>query len=401
VRIGQAEVRINEWITIDGASGEVFRGRMPTRQPVLPESFRTLLTWADEARALRVRANADTPREAEMARAFGAEGIGLCRSEHMFFGSEGRLALLQELILAEDAGQRRAVLEELATTHGEDFVQLFATMAGRPVCVRLLDPPAHEFLPRSPVELEPLAARLGVTAEHLQARVDALREYNPMLGHRGARLIITLPGLLHMQVRAMLLAMHTLQGRGEAPSRLEILVPFIMNASEMMWMKRHIEDITREMARELGEVPAFALGCMVELPAACLNARAIAGQADFFSFGTNDLTQTVLGLSRDDAGRFLHVYLRDELLQDDPFVTLERDAVLPFIEMAVERGRAGNAALEIGACGEHAGDPRSIHLLAAAGLDYISCSPLRLPIARLAAAQAAICARQDTDSAAE
>ncbi len=394
LRIGKAEVRANEWITIDGASGEVFRGRMPTRQPQLPESFHTLLQWADELRRIAVRANADTPRDAEAALAFGAEGIGLCRSEHMFFGSE-RLELLQELILAESDAQRQRVLAQLVQTHGEDFLQLFAVMAGKPVCVRLLDPPVHEFLPRSAVELEPLAGKLGTTVEHLQARVDSLREYNPMLGHRGVRLIITLPGLLQMQVRAMLQAMHTLALRRQAPSRLEIMVPFIMSASEMARMRQQILDIAQTLQNELGQLPPFHIGCMIELPSACLKADEIARHADFLSFGTNDLTQTVLGLSRDDSGRFLHAYLREGLLEDDPFVTLERQSVLPFIGMATERGRTGNEAVEIGACGEQAGEPRSIRLLAAAGLDYISCSPFRLPIARLAAAQATACENED------
>ena len=400
VRIGDAEVRINEWITIDGASGEVFRGRMPTRQPVLPQTFHTLLAWADEISGIEVRANADTPREARIAREFGARGIGLCRSEHMFFGSE-RLALLQELILAEEEAQRKEVLAQLARTHGEDFEQLFAEMAGLPVCVRLLDPPVHEFLPRARAELQALARRLKRTPEHIQARVEALREYNPMLGHRGARLIITQPGLLQMQVRAMLSAMQRLRQRNQAPSRLEIMVPFIMNASEMTWMRARIESVAREMEQETGPLPPFSIGCMIELPSACLTARDIAREAAFFSFGTNDLTQTVLGLSRDDAGRFLHVYLQQGLLGEDPFVTLDATAVLPFIRMAVENGRRGNARLEIGACGEQAGDPRSIRLLASAGLDYVSCSPFRLPIARLAAAQAAVCDDLQSDSAAQ
>ncbi len=394
IRIGNAEIRINEWITIDGASGEVFRGRMPTRQPALPETFHTLLEWADEMRGLKVLANADTPREAKVALELGAQGIGLCRSEHMIFGTE-RLALLQELILAENPAQRQRALAQLAQTHGEDFLKLFAVMAGRPVCVRLLDPPVHEFLPRLDSEVEQLTERLGTTPEHVQARVDSLREYNPMLGHRGARLLMTLPGLLGMQVRAMLQAMQTLAERGEAPARLEIMAPFVMSVAEMAVLRRRIMAVVEEMR---AEALPLTIGCMIELPAACLNAGAIAREADFFSFGTNDLTQTVLGLSRDDAGRFLHDYLRLGLLAEDPFITLDEEDVLPFIRMAVERGRQGNAVLQVGACGEHAGDPRSIRLLAAAGLDHVSCSPYRLPIARLAAAQAAVQADACADS---
>ncbi len=389
VRIGGNEIRVGEWITIDGASGEVFRGRMPTRQPELSGDFHTLLQWADEVRRLRVRANADTPHDAEVALKFGAEGIGLCRTEHMIFGTE-RLALLQELLLTTDNRRRREALEALAETHGEDFIQLFSIMAGKPVTVRLLDPPAHEFLPRTPAETEELAKRLRLPPERVRARVDSLREYNPMLGHRGIRLALTVPGLVRMQVRAMLEAMLRLRAQGKAPSRLEIMAPFVMAAAEMRWLHRQIAQVVAELERRHETVPPFTVGCMIEIPAACLRADALAEEAAFFSFGTNDLTQTVLGLSRDDAGRFIHVYLEQGLLKVDPFVTLDDEAVTPAIRLAVERGRASRRNLQVGACGEHAGDPRSIKLLARCGLDYVSCSPYRIPIARLAAAQAAL-----------
>ena len=389
VRLGGNEVRVGEWITIDGASGEVFRGRMPTRQPELSRAFDTLLSWADEVRTLGVRANADTPRDAETARAFGAEGIGLCRTEHMFFGSE-LLTTLQELILSPQTPRRAAVLEELAAAHAEDFRALFAIMAGKPVAVRLLDPPVHEFLPRAQAEMEALAERLGVPVERLAARVAALKEYNPMLGHRGARLLLTLPELLVMQVRAMFEAMRGLMAEGAAPARLEIMAPFIMAPSEMARMRRQVTELAAEFTQAHGMDFPWSLGCMIELPSACMLADALARNAEFLSFGTNDLTQTVLGLSRDDAGRFLHVYLENGLLERDPFVTLDEEAVGPFIRMAVERGRAGRPGLQAGACGEHGGDPRSIMLLTQCGLDYVSCSPFRVPIARLAAAQAAL-----------
>ena len=394
VRIGGRVVRLNEWITIDGASGEVFRGRMPTRQPALSQHFHTLLEWADAVRSLEVRANADTPREAEVALEFGAEGIGLCRTEHMFFGTE-RLALLQELILSTDPAHRRDVLQRLEAAQGEDFRAIFAVMAGRPVTIRLLDPPVHEFLPRSDVEIETVAKRLMVPPERIRARVTALMEYNPMLGHRGARLMMTQPALLSMQARAMFDAMRALSAEGRAPSRLEIMVPFIMSAVEMARMRAMFDKAAEAFARDTGETPAYTLGCMIELPSACMNADAIATHAAFFSFGTNDLTQTVLGLSRDDAGRFLHIYLEEGLLPHDPFVSLEEAAVLPFIDMAVRKGREAREGLLTSACGEHAGDPRSIRLLATCGLDAISCSPYRVPIARLAAAQAALRLRND------
>ncbi len=396
VRIGGHELRVGEWITIDGASGEIFRGRMPTRQPQLSAEFRTLLQWANEVRTLKVRANADTPRDARVALDFGAEGIGLCRTEHMIFGTE-RLALLQELLLTTDEARRNDALTALAQTHGEDFLQLFAIMAGKPVTVRLLDPPAHEFLPRTLAETEELARRLQIPPERVRARVESLREYNPMLGHRGIRLALTVPGLVRMQVRAMLQAMVRLQREGKAPSRLEIMAPFIMNAAEMRWLRRHVAQVADELRASHGAVPPYTIGCMMEIPAACLRADAIAREAAFFSFGTNDLTQTVLGLSRDDAGRFIHVYLEQGLLKDDPFVTLDDEAVVPAIRLAVERGRAARSDLQVGACGEHAGDPRSIRLLARCGLDYISCSPFRIPIAQLAAAQAALAMRHDAD----
>ena len=396
VRIGGHELRVGEWITIDGASGEIFRGRMPTRQPQLSAEFRTLLQWANEVRTLKVRANADTPRDARVALDFGAEGIGLCRTEHMIFGTE-RLALLQELLLTTDEARRNDALTALAQTHGEDFLQLFAIMAGKPVTVRLLDPPAHEFLPRTLAETEELARRLQIPPERVRARVESLREYNPMLGHRGIRLALTVPGLVRMQVRAMLQAMVRLQREGKAPSRLEIMAPFIMNAAEMRWLRRHVAQVADELRASHGAVPPYTIGCMMEIPAACLRADAIAREAAFFSFGTNDLTQTVLGLSRDDAGRFIHVYLEQGLLKDDPFVTLDDEAVVPAIRLAVERGRAARSDLQVGACGEHAGDPRSIRLLARCGLDYISCSPFRIPIAQLAAAQATLAMRHDAD----
>ena len=398
VRMGDHEVRVGEWITLDGTSGEVFRGRLPTRQPELSKEFHLLLRWADAVRKLEVRANADTPQDAEMALKFGAEGIGLCRTEHMIFGTE-RLLPLQELLLTTDAEQRKLALTELARTHGEDFVQLFAVMAGKPVTVRLLDPPAHEFLPRTQAETEMLAERLQLPPERVRARVDSLREYNPMLGHRGIRLALTVPGLVRMQVRAMLEAMLRLRAQERAPARLEIMAPFIMNAAEMRWLHGEVQAVAAELREQHDGLPAFSLGCMIEIPAACLRADAIAAEAAFFSFGTNDLTQTVLGLSRDDAGRFIHVYLEQGLLAVDPFATLEETAVVPAIRMAVERGRSTRPDLQVGACGEHAGDPRSIRLLAHCGLDYVSCSPFRIPIARLAAAQAALATREKVEGA--
>ncbi len=387
VRIGHDRLRVGEWITLDGAAGEIYRGRLPTRQPRLSRAFRTLLEWADEVRPLAVRANADTARDARIARAFGARGIGLCRTEHMFFGSSN-ITHVRRLILARDDKSRREALEAMLPMQRADFLEIFRIMHGQPVTIRLLDPPAHEFLPRTEAEMRDVAALLGEPLERVRVRVQAMRETNPMLGRRGARLALTLEGLVEMQARAMMEAMIAAAQTNEAPARLEILVPFVMTAAEMRAVRARIENEMARLARAHDSLPPWRVGCMMELPSACLLADEIAAHADFFSFGTNDLTQTVLGLSRDDAGSFLKDYLREELLAHDPFVTLDTRGVGGFIRMAVARGRRERADLALGACGEHAGDARSIAFFVQAGLDHVSCSPFRIPLARLAAAQA-------------
>ena len=397
-----------EWITVDGSTGRVFLGQVRTVQPELGDDFRELMTWADEFRTLRVRANADTPHDSKVAREFGAEGIGLCRTEHMFFGDE-RLQAMREMILAEGVGARERALEKLLPLQRKDFAGIFQAMAGLPVTIRLLDPPLHEFLPNMHELMEELSEmkltlqRTGSIREmdklldsidekrKLLQQVERLRENNPMLGHRGCRLGLVYPEVTRMQTRAIFEAAAQVQGEGISV-KPEIMVPLVSTAEELRNQADLIREVAREVMGEYGMTIDFTVGTMIELPRAALTADKIAEHADFFSFGTNDLTQTTYGLSRDDSGRFLSLYVEHKIMPDDPFQVLDREGVGELVRIGTERGRSVKPKLKVGICGEHGGEPRSIAFCHEIGLDYVSCSPFRVPIARLAAAQAALLA---------
>jgi pyruvate,orthophosphate dikinase len=378
-------------ITIDGSTGQIIKGRVPMRQPELSEDFNRLMQWADGVRRMKVRANADTPADARQARAFSAEGIGLCRTEHMFF-EQSRILAMREMILAEDQEGRRKALAKLLPAQRQDFIELFEIMAGLPVTIRLLDPPLHEFLPHGDEIIGEVAADMGVSVTRLRRRVAALSEFNPMLGQRGARLLVSYPEIVEMQARAIF------EGAIEAGRALhdrvipEIMVPLVATKGELDLVKERIAYVAREVERERGTSVAYTVGTMVELPRTCLMAGEIGQSAEFFSFGSNDLTQTTFGLSRDDAGRFLGEYADKGIIQHDPFVTLD-EAVGELMQIAVERGRQARPDLKMGICGEHGGDPETIAFCEKIGLSYVSCSPYRVPVARLAAAQAALGAK--------
>ncbi len=396
--IAGRNVRAGDAVTIDGGTGEVFLGTVPTVKPELSGNFTTLMGWADRFREIGVRANADTPTDARHAREFGAEGIGLCRTEHMFF-EEGRIVAVREMILAEDEAGRRAALAKLLPMQRHDFVELLKIMAGLPVTIRLLDPPLHEFLPHSEEEAREVAAAAGVSVIRIREAAARLHETNPMLGHRGCRLAITYPEIYEMQARAIFEAAVLVEretGRQVAP---EVMIPLAATKRELDILKERIARVAAEVEGESGIRLAYMLGTMIELPRAALCAGEIAETAEFFSFGTNDLTQTCLGLSRDDAGMFLEAYRRMGIFAHDPFVTIDVDGVGELVRLGVERGRKTRPDLKCGICGEHGGDPASVAFCAAAGLDYVSCSPFRVPIARLAGAQAALKAAGKTAAA--
>jgi pyruvate,orthophosphate dikinase len=389
MRIGGVEIRQDDTITIDGSTGEVMLGAVPTIQPELVGDFGTLMVWADKVRRLRVRANAETPNDCRTAREFGAEGIGLCRTEHMFFDAE-RITAVRQMILAENEAGRRAALAKLLPAQRSDFEQIFRIMAGLPVTVRLLDPPLHEFLPQSEEDFGEVAAAVGISADLLKRRVGELHEFNPMLGHRGCRLGITYPEIYEMQARAIFEAAVTVAGdSGEAPIP-EVMVPLVGTKAELAIIRQLIDRTAAAVFAEQGASVDYLVGTMIELPRAALMAGSIAEEAQFFSFGTNDLTQTTLGVSRDDAGRFLTHYVEKGIYARDPFVGIDEEGVGQLIALAAERGRATVPGLKLGICGEHGGDPASIAFCERTGLDYVSASPYRVPIARLAAAQAAL-----------
>jgi len=377
-----------EVITIDGSTGQIIKGRVPTRQPELSEDFNTLMQWADGLRRLKVRANADTPADARQALAFGAEGIGLCRTEHMFF-EETRILAMREMILADDEEGRRRALAKLLPAQRRDFIELFEIMAGLPVTIRLLDPPLHEFLPHGDDTIGEVAAGMGVNAAQLRRRVAELREFNPMLGQRGSRLLVSYPEIVEMQARAIFEA--AVEASQALHDRVipEIMVPLVATKGELDLIKERIAAVASAIEKERATNVAYSVGTMIELPRSCLVAGEIGKSAEFFSFGTNDLTQTTFGLSRDDAGRFLGEYVDKGIIPHDPFVTLDK-AVGELVRIGAERGRQARPDLKMGLCGEHGGDPETIGFCEKIGLDYISCSPYRVPVARLAAAQAAL-----------
>ena len=381
-------VRAGEIITIDGSRGEILAGAVTMIEPELTGDFATLMVWADGMRRLKVRANAETPLDASTARKFGAEGIGLCRTEHMFFDAD-RIAAVREMILADDEAGRRAALFKILPMQRADFVQLFTIMAGLPVTIRLLDPPLHEFRPHSEEDLKAVAEATGLDAAKLLRRAKDLHETNPMLGHRGCRLGVSYPEIYEMQVRAIFEAAVEVSKTAAAP-RPEIMHPLVSKGEEMDFLRALTDRVGEAVMAETGVTLECQVGTMIELPRACLRADDLAKSAEFFSFGTNDLTQTTFGISRDDSGRFLNAYLEKGIFEKDPFVSLDVEGVGDLIRIAAERGRAARPGIKMGICGEHGGDPASIAFCESVGLDYVSCSPYRVPIARLAAAQAAL-----------
>jgi pyruvate, orthophosphate dikinase len=382
-------LREGDVVTIDGSAGEVMAGRVPTVEPELVGDFGTLMEWADAARRMRVRTNAETPQDCRVARQFGAEGIGLCRTEHMFFDAN-RITAVRQMILAEDEAGRRAALERLLPEQRSDFAEIFAIMVGLPVTIRLLDPPLHEFLPHREEDFAEVAEAAGVAIDTLKRRASELHEFNPMLGHRGCRLGVTFPEIYEMQARAIFeAACDVAAASGEAPIP-EVMIPLVATRAELDLMKAVVDRTAEAVFAEKGRRIAYLVGTMIELPRAALMAGEIAGAAEFFSFGTNDLTQTTIGISRDDAARFLTAYVDKGIFAADPFVSLDVAGVGQLIALAAERGRAASDGLKLGICGEHGGDPASIAFCEAQRLDYVSASPYRVPIARLAAAQAAL-----------
>jgi pyruvate,orthophosphate dikinase len=382
-------LRKGDVITIDGASGQVLKGAVPMLQPELSGDFAAIMEWADGARRMKVRANAETPADARTARSFGAEGIGLCRTEHMFF-DEDRIISMREMILADTEDGRRAALDKLLPMQRSDFVELFEIMAGLPVTIRLLDPPLHEFLPKTEAEIGEVAKLLGVDPAKLTERTEALHEFNPMLGHRGCRLAVSYPEIAEMQARAIFEAAIEAGKMTGDPVVPEIMVPLVGIMKELDFVKARIDETARTVMREKGEKIDYLVGTMIELPRAAIRAHVIAEAAEFFSFGTNDLTQTTFGISRDDASSFLETYRQKGIIDQDPFVSLDQEGVGELVRMATDKGRATRPDIKLGICGEHGGDPSSIHFCEEVGLDYVSCSPFRVPIARLAAAQAAV-----------
>jgi pyruvate,orthophosphate dikinase len=388
-------VRDGEIITLDGTTGEVFVGAVAMVEPAMSEDFATLMVWADKARRMGVRANAETPLDAETARKFGAEGIGLSRTEHMFF-DPARIGAMRQMIMASDEAGRRAALALLLPFQREDFRQLFTIMAGLPVTIRLLDPPLHEFLPHATAEMEDVARGLGTDVETIRRRAAELAEANPMLGLRGCRLGIEYPEIYEMQVRAIFEgALAMAKDTGKEPPHPEVMIPLIATRREMEITRAQVDKVAAEVFAETGQTIEYSVGTMIELPRAALVADKIAELADFFSFGTNDLTQTVYGLSRDDAGKFLPKYLEAGIFPKDPFVSIDPDGVGEMMRIGAEKGRSVKNHLKLGICGEHGGDPASIALCEKLGLDYVSCSPYRVPVARLAAAQAALGVESD------
>lgn len=380
--------RKGDVITIDGASGQVLKGSVAMLQPELSGDFGKLMEWADRARRMKVRANAETPADARTARSFGAEGIGLCRTEHMFFDGS-RIVAMREMILSDTEEGRRLALGKLLPMQRSDFAELFEIMKGLPVTIRLLDPPLHEFLPHTDEEVDEVARSMGVDAAKLRDRADALHEFNPMLGHRGCRLAVSYPEIAEMQARAIFEAAVEAGKKTGEPVVPEVMVPLVGLKAELDFVKARIDAVAKEVMSEAGIKIDYMVGTMIELPRAALRAAEIAESAEFFSFGTNDLTQTTFGISRDDAAGFLTTYQNRGVIEQDPFVSLDVDGVGELVQIAAERGRKTREKIKLGICGEHGGDPASIAFCEKTGLDYVSCSPFRVPIARLAAAQAA------------
>jgi pyruvate,orthophosphate dikinase len=385
-RIGERVFRSGDRLTIDGSDGSVYAGSLPLTQPHIGGALGRLLNWSDMSRKISVRTNVETVEAARTALSFGAEGIGLARSEHMFFSPE-RMVALRRMILSEDEADRAKALSGLVDFQTGDYAALFQTMGGRPVTVRLFDPPLHEFLPRTEEDIVETATSLGLDVRALRHRLERLSEVNPMLGHRGVRLAITYPEILEMQMQALMAGVEATTRSQLAPVSVEVMVPFVSTASEVMWIRERVMAIAEQSGILDSGRAQLSYGTMIELPRAALRAGDIAESVDFFSFGTNDLTQTTLGISRDDAPAFLAAYQRKGIYDEDPFVSLDEQGVGELISMAIARGKAANPALKIGICGEHAGDPASLRFFSKLDIDYVSCSPYRVPVARLALAQ--------------
>jgi len=382
------DLKEGDWISLNGSTGEVYDGKIQTMNAELSGDFADLMILADKYSRLKVRTNADTPRDAQAARGFGAVGIGLCRTEHMFFEGD-RIKAVREMILADDEPGRRKALAKLLPMQRSDFEGIFEAMQGLPVTVRLLDPPLHEFVPHEEANQKEMADEMGISVEEVKVKVEALHEFNPMLGHRGCRLGCTYPEITEMQVRAIIEAALNLKKRG-IDARPEIMIPLTGTLEEMKNQEKVTRDTIATVFAERKDTIDFLVGTMIEVPRAALVADQIATSAEFFSFGTNDLTQMTFGYSRDDAGKFLPVYLQKGILKEDPFQVLDQVGVGQLIQMAVEKGRSTRNKLKVGICGEHGGEPSSIGFCHKVGMDYVSCSPFRVPIARLAAAQAAL-----------
>jgi pyruvate,orthophosphate dikinase len=389
MQAGNTVLKRGELVTIDGSTGQVLAGRVPMTEPALSGEFGTLMVWADKVRTLGVRANADTPADAKLAIRFGAEGIGLCRTEHMFFDEE-RIQAVREMILADDERSRRTAIAKLLPMQRGDFIELFEIMSGLPVTIRLLDPPLHEFLPHGEDDIAEVAAAMGADPKKLERRADELAEFNPMLGFRGCRIAIAYPEIAEMQARAIFEAAVEAGRRTGNPVKSEVMVPLIATKAEFDIVKARIDAMAAAVTKETGQKLNYQVGTMIELPRAALLADEIAKSAEFFSFGTNDLTQTTFGISRDDAASFLGIYTARGILPGDPFVSIDREGVGALVRIGVERGRSTRKNLKVGICGEHGGDPASVAFCHEVKLDYVSCSPFRVPIARLAAAQAAL-----------
>jgi pyruvate,orthophosphate dikinase len=387
--VNGVEVKEGDYITLNGSTGEVILGKVPTMEATMSGDFGEFMGWADEARKIGVRANADIPRDAVVARKFGAEGIGLCRTEHMFFAEE-RLPFMQEMIVADSLEDRKVALEKLLKFQKEDFKGLFKEMAGLPVTIRTLDPPLHEFLPKTEEEALELSKKIGVPAEKIWAKAAELHEFNPMLGHRGCRLGITYPEITEMQARAMIQAACELKKEENLDVVPEIMIPLVGNVNELKHQKAIVVKTAEEVMKDEGVEVEYHVGTMIEVPRGALTADEVAQEAEFFSCGTNDLTQMTMGFSRDDSGKFIKAYMDEKVLKSDPFQTLDQEGVGQLVKMAVDKGRSVKKDLKVGICGEHGGDPESVKFCHRTGLTYVSCSPFRVPIARLAAAQAAV-----------
>ena len=378
-----------DYISLNGSTGYVYEGVIPTKEPEMSGHFATLMSWADEVRRLKVRTNADTPKDAEQAVKFGAEGIGLCRTEHMFF-SEDRIAAVREMIISETVEQRKVALAKLLPMQREDFIGIFEAMEERPVTIRLLDPPLHEFLPQEDEDIKELAKTMGVEFEKLKARVEGLHEFNPMLGHRGCRLAVSYPELAEMQARAIIEAAVEVKKSKGIDVHPEIMIPLVGELKELEYIEKVVRQTADKVIAESGIKLEYLYGTMIEVPRGAVTADEIAKTAEFFSFGTNDLTQMTYGFSRDDAGKFIEEYLKKGIFDQDPFQTLDQNGVGKLVKMAVDLGRKTRPDIKLGICGEHGGDPASVEFCHRVGLNYVSCSPFRVPIARLAAAHATI-----------